>query len=141
MPKEHVFITCSVIPVISTINQNTLPTVPTPYSDRDSYNCKSCRPTAFLHRPTKGITSVEPPSTALNNEPYELTDTLRFRDYTLYYNGGKKGKIPLRFGALRRNLRSIGKACSTDRDIMSFVQQQLSEMNVFSTVKPEIRSA
>ena len=38
------------------------------------------------------------------NESPGLTDTLRLRDYTIYYNGGKKGKIPLRFGALRRNM-------------------------------------
>lgn len=68
-----------------------------------------------------------------NNDSYELTDTLQFRDYTLYYDGGKKGKIPLRFGALRRNL-FYRKGMLYRQDIMSFVQQQLSEMNVFSTV-------
>lgn len=68
-----------------------------------------------------------------NNDSYELTDTLQFRDYTLCYDGGKKGKIPLRFGALRRNL-FYRKGMLYRQDIMSFVQQQLSEMNVFSTV-------
>ena len=37
-------------------------------------------------------------------DSYALTDTLKFRDYTIYYNGGEKGRLPLRFGALRRNM-------------------------------------
>ncbi len=67
------------------------------------------------------------------NESPGLTDTLRLRDYTIYYNGGKKGKIPLRFGALRRNM-FYRKGMLYRQDVMSFVQQQLSGMDVFSTV-------
>lgn len=68
-----------------------------------------------------------------NNETHRLTDTLQFRDYTLYYNKGKKGKLPLRFGAIRRNL-FYRKGMLYRQDVMSFVQQQLSGMDVFSTV-------
>ncbi len=68
-----------------------------------------------------------------NNETRRLTDTLQFRDYTLYYNKGKKGKLPLRFGAIRRNL-FYRKGMLYRQDVMSFVQQQLSGMDVFSTV-------
>ncbi len=71
--------------------------------------------------------------TLFNNDSYDLTDTLRLRDYTLYYNGGEKGKIPLRFSALRRNL-FYRKGMLYRQDVMSFVQQQLSGMDVFSTV-------
>ena len=68
-----------------------------------------------------------------NNETRRLTDTLQIRDYTLYYNKGKKGKLPLRFGAIRRNL-FYRKGMLYRQDVMSFVQQQLSGMDVFSTV-------
>ncbi len=68
-----------------------------------------------------------------NNDTYTLTDTLRLRDYTLCYNGGDKGKLPLRFIALRRNL-FYRKGSLYRQDVTSFVQQQLSEMDVFSTV-------
>ena len=68
-----------------------------------------------------------------NNETRRLTDTLQFRDYTLYYNKGKKGKLPLRFGAIRRN-SFYRKGMLYRQDVMSFVQQQLSGMDVFSTV-------
>ena len=66
-------------------------------------------------------------------DSYALTDTLKFRDYTIYYNGGEKGRLPLRFGALRRNM-FYRKGMLYRQNIMSFVQQQLSGMDVFSTV-------
>ena len=69
----------------------------------------------------------------LGTDSYALTDTLKFRDYTIYYNGGEKGRLPLRFGALRRNM-FYRKGMLYRQNIMSFVQQQLSGMDVFSTV-------
>ena len=68
-----------------------------------------------------------------NNESFELTDSLVFKDYTIHYNGGDNGKIPLRFGALWRNLY-YRRGRPYRQAVMSFVQQQLSEMNVFSSV-------
>ena len=67
------------------------------------------------------------------NDTHELTDTLQLRDYTIYYNGGESGKMPLRFGALRRNL-FYRKGMLYRQNVMSFVQQQLSGMDVFSSV-------
>ncbi len=66
-------------------------------------------------------------------DSYILTDTLQRRDYTLLYNGGKSKKSPLRLGAVRRNL-FYRKGMPYRQDMMSFVQQQLAEMDVFSTV-------
>lgn len=68
-----------------------------------------------------------------NNDSFELTDSLVFKDYTIHYNGGDNGKIPLRFGALWRNLY-YRRGRPYRQAVMSFVQQQLSEMNVFSSV-------
>ncbi|MCD8319077.1 MAG: BamA/TamA family outer membrane protein [Paraprevotella sp.] len=68
-----------------------------------------------------------------NDATEELTDSLRIPNYTLYYKGGKNGKSPLRLGAIRRNL-FYRKGMLYRQEFMSFVQQQLSEMGVFSNV-------
>ncbi len=69
----------------------------------------------------------------LNNETPQLTDTLHLRDYDFYYKGDEKHKPPLRFGAIRRNL-FYRKGTLYRQNIMNFVQQQLSGMDVFSSV-------
>lgn len=68
-----------------------------------------------------------------HHDSFNLPDTLKIRDYTLYYDGKGKKKSPLRLGAIRRNI-FYRKGMLYRQDIMSFVQQQLSEMNVFSSV-------
>ncbi len=86
-------------------------------------------PAAANRRYHLGKTTVR----LFGNDSYQLTDTLHFLGYTLYYNGGKDGKLPLRFGALRRNM-FYRRSMLYSQDIMSFVQQQLSGMDVFSSV-------
>ena len=86
-------------------------------------------PAAANRRYHLGKTTVR----LFGNDSYQLTDTLHFLGYTLYYNGGKDGKLPLRFGALRRNM-FYRRGMLYSQDIMSFVQQQLSGMDVFSSV-------
>ncbi|MBQ5380105.1 MAG: BamA/TamA family outer membrane protein [Paraprevotella sp.] len=68
-----------------------------------------------------------------NESDYRLTDTLNRRDFTLHYKKDKKGKAPLRLGAMRRNF-FYRKGMPYHQDIMSFVQEQLSGMDVFSSV-------
>ena len=49
------------------------------------------------------------------------------------YNGGGKHKAPLRFGTIRRNL-FYRRGQAYRQNLMSTVQQRLSEMDVFSSV-------
>lgn len=68
-----------------------------------------------------------------STDTYELTDTITHRTFSLLYNGGEKHKTPLRTGAIRRNL-FYRRGQLYRQDLMSFVQQRLSEMDVFSSV-------
>lgn len=68
-----------------------------------------------------------------NNDTYELTDSVRLRDFTYLYKGDDEHRPPLRFGALRRNL-FYRQGSLYRQNIMSFVQEQLSDMDVFSTI-------
>lgn len=68
-----------------------------------------------------------------NTDSFELPDTLSRRTFILLYNGGKKHKPPLRPGAIRRNL-FYRRGQVYRQDMMGFVQQRLSEMDVFSSV-------
>lgn len=68
-----------------------------------------------------------------NEDSYQLSDTLKRRDFTLHYKKNKKSKSPLRLGAMRRNF-FYRKGMPYHQDIMSFVQEQLSGMDVFSSV-------
>lgn len=68
-----------------------------------------------------------------DNDYTPLTDTLQRRDYTLFYKSDRKGRSPLRLGAMRRNM-FYKRGELYRQDLMNFVQQQLSGMDVFSTV-------
>lgn len=69
------------------------------------------------------------------NEDNTLTDTLSRRDFTVYYKGksrkeGQRAQMPLRLSALRRNLL-YREGMLYRQDLMNFVAQQISEMDVF----------
>lgn len=68
-----------------------------------------------------------------NVDSYELPDTLKRNTFTYMYNGGEKHKAPLRFGTIRRNL-FYRRGQAYRQNLMSTVQQRLSEMDVFSSV-------
>lgn len=68
-----------------------------------------------------------------NTDSYDLPDTLQRRNITMWYNGGKEHKPPLKLGAVRRNL-FYRRGQVYRQDLMSIVQQRLSEMDVFSAV-------
>lgn len=62
----------------------------------------------------------------------ELTDTVVRRDFTLIF-GNEKHKTPLKLPAIRHNLY-YRRGSLYRQDLMSIVQQRLSEMDVFSSV-------
>lgn len=70
--------------------------------------------------------------TIYNQDSFVLTDTIRRRDYTMMF-ADKKHKAPLKLGAIRRNLY-YRKGYLYRQELMDFVQQRLSEMEVFSSV-------
>ena len=71
--------------------------------------------------------------TLYDTKAYKITDTIGHRTFTLLYNGEGNRKPPLRVGAIRRNL-FYRRGQVYRQDLMSFVQQRLSEMDVFSSV-------
>lgn len=59
--------------------------------------------------------------------------TVRRRDYVLSYARDKNGKSPLRLSAIRRNLY-YKRGMPYHQELMSFVQERLSAMDVFSSM-------
>lgn len=71
--------------------------------------------------------------TVYNNDDFQLTDTLQLQNHKYLYHADKKGKSPLRFSAIHRNL-FYRKGSLYRQDLMNFILERLSDMDVFSTI-------